>query len=417
MKPKKILIMGVIGNALEFYDFTLYGVFASIIANYYFPGSNETAKLLASLAAFGAGFFTRPFGGMVFGYIGDRYGRKKALSLSILLMGVPTILMGIMPGYETMGLWASGVILVCRLLQGLCTGGEYNGAAIFSIEHLGKKFPGFIGGWIAGSCALGAFFAILLGSLTQRVGMPSWAWRIPFLIGGAISFFGYFIRRNATETPEFLNAQKNTPLKTSLLKVFASNPKSCLTAFGLGGINGALSYTLLSFLTVYLARYLKLPMFQAMQLNLVGMFGFMAGSPLMGYLFDKVGHKRFYQSVALAIFCLALPIFKAISSLSIPLIILGELLLGIATASIAGSGHAYMQTLFPVHDRYRGISFNFSVGMALFGSMTPLIYVKMIEQNHATLLFPGYFLMGVSLLFSLLNALMRPQKTSPVRSY
>ncbi|MES2200221.1 MAG: MFS transporter, partial [Chlamydiota bacterium] len=317
-----------------------------------------------------------------------KYGRKKALSLSILLMGIPTILMGIMPGYETIGLLASGVILVCRLLQGLCTGGEYNGAAIFSIEHLGKKFPGFIGGWIAGSCALGAFFATFLGSLTQRPEMPGWAWRIPFLIGGAISFFGYFIRRNATETPEFLEAQKTPTAKTPLLKVFSSNPKSCLIAFGLGGFNGALSYTLLSFLTVYLSRYLKIPMIQSMQLNLIGMLAFMAGSPLMGYLFDKIGHKRFYQGVSLAIFCLAIPIFKAISSLSTLLIIIGELLLGLATASIAGSGHAFMQSLFPVSDRYRGISFNFSVGMAIFGGMTPIIFVNMIEKNQASLLFP-----------------------------
>lgn len=400
MNEKQILGSSILGNALEFYDFTLYGFFTCIIANCFFPGSSETAKILASLAAFGVGFLTRPFGGMVFGYVGDRYGRKIALSSSILLMGLPTVVIGLMPGYESIGIYASIIIFLCRLLQGLCTGGEYNGAAIFSIEHLGRKSPGFIGGCIAGSCALGAFFASFLGSLSQRPGLPEWSWRIPFLIGGLISLFGYFMRRKLTETPEFerLLVDRRSS-KTSVLDAFISNPKSCFITFALGGFNGALSYTLLSFLTIYLSRYLKIPLGQVLQFNLMGMFGFMLGSPIMGAIFDRVSAKKFYRAVSIAIFVLAIPLFMGIDSLNPILILLGELILGLAAGSIAGSGHAFMQTLFPAKDRYLGISFNFSAGMALFGSMTPIIYVHMFEKYHMSLLFPAYFLMALSLLF------------------
>ncbi len=152
---KKIILSSVLGNALEFYDFTLYGVFTVVLANHYFPGDNSTANLLFSLAAFAVGCLTRPLGAILFGHMGDNLGRKEALSFSILLMGIPTFCIGIAPTYQEVGILASILVFICRLLQGLFTGGEYNGAAIFSIEHLGKKYPGFIGGIITGSCERG----------------------------------------------------------------------------------------------------------------------------------------------------------------------------------------------------------------------------------------------------------------------
>ena len=396
---KKILVASILGNELEFYDFTLYGFFTCIIANRYFPGVSDTARILASLAAFGAGFLTRPFGGMVFGYIGDRYGRKVALSSSVLLMGVPTMIIGLLPGYEKIGLLASVIIFLCRLLQGLCTGGEYNGAAIFSIEHIGKRMPGFIGGCIAGSCAIGAFCASFLGSLSQKPGMPEWSWRVPFLIGGLISLFGYFMRRKLTETPEFMKLLERKRPKASLFSTFVNQPGACVMTVTLGSFNGALSYTLVSFMTIYLSKYLQIPLVKALQFNLVGLIGFMIGSPLLGAIFDRLGAKVFYRGFSFAVFVLAIPAFMAINSLNGGLILLGELFIGIAAGGIAGSGHAFMQSLFPAKDRYLGISFNFSVGMALLGSLTPIIYIQMFEKYQMSLLFPAYFLMAFAALF------------------
>ena len=136
---KKIILSSFLGNALEFYDFTLYGVFTVVLANHYFPGDSSTANLLFSLAAFAVGCLTRPLGAILFGHMGDSLGRKEALSFSILLMGIPTFCIGIAPTYQDIGIAASILVFTCRLLQGLFTGGEYNGAAIFCIEHLGKN--------------------------------------------------------------------------------------------------------------------------------------------------------------------------------------------------------------------------------------------------------------------------------------
>lgn len=407
MSSKKIIFSSILGNALEFYDFTLYGVFAAIIAGQYFPGGDDTAKLLFSLAAFAVGFLTRPLGAIIFGHIGDRLGRKEALSFSVLLMGIPTFVIGVSPGYEQIGLSASIIIFGCRLLQGIFTGGEYNGAAIFSIEHFGNKLPGLVGGFITGSCVIGAFGATFLGAWTQIPGMPGWAWRLPFIFGGLLGIFGYLMRRSVTETPEFAVLESKS--RAPLLRALVSNPMSCLISFIYGSFNGALSYTLFGFLNIYLSRYLHVPMSEAMELNLFGLLAFMVGSPIMGYMLDISGKRRFLFFVAVMIFGLAIPIFQWISSQVYLEMVLGQVLLGLCTAGIAGTGHAVMQTLFPVKERYSGIAFNFSLGMGIFGGITPMIYVQVIERNHASLLFPAYFLMAFAIFFALILPFLKVQ--------
>ncbi len=411
VSPKKIILSSIFGNAMEFYDFTLYGVLAGVLASQYFPGEDDTAKLLFSLAAFAIGFLTRPLGAILFGHIGDTFGRKEALSFSILLMGVPTFIIGISPGYDQIGIWASILVFACRLLQGIFTGGEYNGAAIFSIEHLGKKYPGMVGGLITGSCVIGALAATFFGAWTQHSSMPSWAWRIPFIFGGVIGVFGYFMRRNMDETPEFASIQ-SAP-KTPLFKALISHIRASLSAFAFGSFNGALSYTLFGFLNLYLSRYLHIPLAEAMQLNLIGLLAFMLGSPGMGYLMDIIGKRTFLVIAVLSIFSLSVPVFMLFNSGSLPALILGQILLGLCVASIAGTGHSVMQSLFPIADRYRGIAFNFSLGMGIFGGITPMIYVQAIERNQASILFPSYFLMGLAALFGLalipLGLFRRPQ--------
>jgi MFS family permease len=181
--------------------------------------------------------------------------------------------------------------------------------------------------------------------------------------------------------------------------VLLSNPRASSISFLFGSFNGTLTYTLFGFLNIYLSRYLKIPMADAMQLNLFGLFAFMLGSPLMGYLFDLVGRRLFLAGTILSILCLAIPIFWFFSANSFGLMIAGQILLGFCVASIAGTGHAAMQTLFPVGDRYRGISFNFSLGMGIFGGITPIIYVDMIDRHQASLFFPAYFLMACTALF------------------
>lgn len=403
MVQRKLLFACTLGNALEFFDFTLYGVFASLIARIYFPDVDPTASLLKSLGAFAVGFLARPFGGLFFGYIGDKFGRKRALSLSILLMGVPTFTIAFLPGYETLGVTASIIVVLCRICQGLCTGGEYNGAAIFALEHFGKK-PGYIGGYITASCVIGALLATSLASFVQRPDMPEWAWRMPFFLGGFISILGYYVRRNLSETPEFLKfVSSRKTQKVPILESLRLHKKECFMTFAIGSLNGTLSYTLFGFLNIYLSKYFGIPLEQALQLNILGLLTFMVGCPILGAAYDRFGGRIFLRLAAFGITLGIVPVFMCLSESAYSLIICGQIGLGLFTASIAGTSHAAMQSLFPINERYSAISFFFSIGMGIFGGLAPMLYVKGIDDYHFSMMFPAYFLMGLSVVFLLVT--------------
>jgi MHS family proline/betaine transporter-like MFS transporter len=413
---KRILVAGVFGNALEFYDFTLYGVFAPIIASLFFPSGSMFISLLASWGAFAAGFIMRPFGASIFGYIGDRFGRQVALTYSILLMGLPTFIIALLPSYESIGIIAPVILILCRLLQGLCTGGEYNGAAIFSLEHLKSKYPGMAGGFITGSCVLGALVATGLSSLIVSSGdiLPDYAWRIPFLLGAAGSFIGYWIRRHTSESPAFLSEQaqkpKNSENKTAmppLLDAVKNYPASFLISAMCGGINGAMSYTLFGFLNLYLSRYVGIPISQAIQLNLIGLVCFMVSAPLMGYVYDRTQQHTYFYKAAGGVIVGASFVFFGMQTGNILMIALCQVVLGTLVGAIGGPQHAYLLNVFPVRSRYSGVSFSFCLGMAVLGGPTPMLLTYLVE-TYQSLLMPAFYLGLCSILFIVVLKVCQP---------
>ncbi|MBS0272563.1 MAG: MFS transporter [Proteobacteria bacterium] len=395
----KLLPATVMGNALEFFDFTIYAIFAATIGKIFFPLENPTASLIASWGAFSVGFVMRPLGALVFGYIGDKYGRKLSLSTTVLLTGLPTLAIGLLPGYDQIGMLAPLILILCRLLQGLCTGGEYNGAAIFALEHVGKVKPGMIGGIITSSCVIGAFLATFSGFLISHYG-TDWMWRLPFILGAFISFIGFIIRFYMNETPEFA-ALKASPLKKhpSLKNLYATYPISSFFSFLVGSLNGALSYTLFGFLNVYLSKYLGIETAVALTYNLFGLSFFMIFSPLAGYFLDRVGGEKAMSLAGFSVFAGAFPVFFLLQTLSPTLILLGQALLGILVAGIAGAGHGFMQKLFPTQARYRGVSINFCLGMAFCGGTAPMLMTYLIESCHTSLYTPAIYLMILAALF------------------
>lgn len=395
----KLLPATVMGNALEFFDFTIYAIFAATIGKIFFPLENATASLLASWATFAVGFLMRPLGALVFGYIGDKYGRKLSLSTTVLLTGLPTLTIGLCPGYTEIGMFAPFILILCRLLQGLCTGGEYNGAAIFALEHVGKVKPGTVGGIITSSCVIGAFLATFSGFLISHYG-SEWMWRIPFIFGAFISFLGFIIRYYMNETPEF-TALKGSPIKKhlSLIALYTSYPVSSFLSFLAGSLNGALSYTLFGFLNVYLSKYLGVEASVAFKYSLLGLSFFMLFCPIAGYFLDQVGGAKAMRMAGLMVFMGALPVFSLLQTLNPLLILMGQALLGILVAGIAGAGHGFMQKLFPTQARYRGVSINFCLGMALCGGTAPMLMTYLIESCHASLYTPAYYLMVLAAIF------------------
>lgn len=245
----KMIGTSALGNALEFYDFVICGVFIAKISEVFFPNASPTIALFASIFAFSAAFFTRPLGAYVFGLVGDTFGRKIALTYSVMLMGFPTLIISLLPGYNNIGIAAPIILVLCRMVQGLSTGGEYNGAAIFAIEHGQSKQMGLISGIIAGSCMVGAVFASLAGSLMLRPDMPDF-------IGALVSFMGFVLRKNAKETDAFLHIAEKKKQQKSPMKVFKKHKAAFLMNIGVGIFKGSLTYTVFGFMNVYMTKFL-----------------------------------------------------------------------------------------------------------------------------------------------------------------
>ncbi len=395
----RVITASVIGNALEFYNLTLYAALTSIFAALYFPSENHSISLLASLATFGIAFLVRPLGAIIFGHIGDKIGRKQALSLSIIIMGIPTVAITFLPVYSQIGLWAPVLLIACRFVQGLCAGGEFNGATIFAIEHLGGKKPGLIGGTIVGSCLLGSLTASLVVSLLTSSFLPSWAWRIAFLIGGVFSLCGLYLRKKIDESPVFKELKKQDKLIISPLKTALSvHWRSCLIICAIAAFDGSLTYTLVTFLNVYHVNYVGFSLSDATFYGFFGMLSCMISCPIFGYYADKFGARETLVVGSLIILGLAIPTFMALSAETWFAILGGYVLLGSLVAAIIGVQPLFSQELFPPQDRYTGISFSYSMGVGIFGGLTPALLTFFMNHYDSPLI-PSLYLMALSIIF------------------
>ena len=398
MKSKnRIILASVLGNALELYDFSLYGIFAPLFATLFFPAYNSTTALLASLMTFAVGFFMRPLGGILFGHLGDRFGRKNALSLSITLMALPTLIIGFLPTYDQIGLLAPFILLLCRLLQGLCAGGEYNGASIFIIEHLGKSRSGLAGSLISASGAIGSLIAMMLGATLLHSSLPSWSWRIPFLLGAFLAFIGFYMRKRLQESPEFseLLSKKSTQHSSTdipLLMAFRNYPLSIFRAFAVGAFANVLANTLVVYLNVYLTKVVGISIAHSMFFNSVGLFVVIFMIPFMGWLSDKVGQSILMRIGSILVMSSIYPLFLLLNSGINTKIIAVQISLAILMSLFLGPSNAFMNRLFPASTRYSGIAFGYCSGMAVMGGTMPAISTYLIAIT-GDIMAPAYYLM------------------------
>ena len=403
---RRILVSSVVGNALEFYDFTLCGVFVAVLGSTFFPLQNEEWAYIFGFSAFAAAFLTRPLGAFVFGYIGDRYGRKVALTWSVTLMGIPTFIISILPSYEMIGIFAPIVLIMCRLLQGLCTGGEYNGAAIFALEHLKTK-PGMVSGMIAGSCAVGALVAMLMGYVTIGSEL-TWAWRIPFALGALISFLGFLIRRRTTETADFLKSSIGNIKVSPIKKVWHEDRKSLALSTAYGFINGVLSYTLFAFLAVYIKQYVGYTTSQGIFYSLFGLLAFMSLCPVFGGYADQISPVNALKLSGRLGIILPFICFWLLQTQNGITIVIGQLLLGTLTASYVGPSHYFMQTLFPTSNRYTGAALGFTIGIAISGSSTPFVLTYLLDITH-NLYIPAIYIVIHSVIWLIILEYLSPK--------
>jgi MFS transporter, MHS family, proline/betaine transporter len=388
----RVIVAASLGNALEWFDFLVYGYFAVTISKVFFPSGNETASLLLTLGTFSVSFLVRPLGAILIGAYTDRAGRKAGLTLSILLMVVGTTMTALMPGYATIGLAAPILILVARLLQGFSVGGEFGSAVTFLAEQTASR-KGFVASWqwastgITGLLASG--FGIALTSILSPEQLVDWGWRVPFLFGILVGPVGLYIRRRLDETPEYVEIE---PTRTPVRDVLREHPIECLLAMGAAVISNSSAYIIL-YIPTYAMNELHLPQVTGFTATLVGAAILGIASPFAGHLSDKFGRSGILTAMAWLFLLTTYPVFYlmvAYPSLATAIFAAGWL--SLVKAGYSGVLPSQLAELFPTPVRAIGVSLSFAVAVTIFGGFTPFVATWLIAMTGNSLS-PSFYIM------------------------
>lgn len=417
LSHRKIILFSSLGAGFEFFDFTIFALFASYISANFFPQDNQVLALINTFAIFALGYLARPLGGIILGHIGDRYGRKYAFSYAILIMAIATLLMGCLPGYATLGISAPLFLIALRLIQGLSVGGEVPGATVFIMEYFAHQRPAFMVSFIFMSMTLSNALASLIGYTLNyffdHEQMLSWGWRIPFILGSIGGLFAYILRRRCLETPIFLQLLKEQRIcKVPFFELWKQSPSLLLVGFCLSVFIATL-VSLLLFLPAYLQTVLHLSAATAYFFSTVNFIVLGLLVPVFGYLADRVSHKTLIIAGSILTIIVGALCFQYV--IVIPILPIWCLGIAIAVTGAITNGCYAIATaeLFPPYIRYSGMAFCFNAAFALFGGTAPLVFTSMIEITGVSIA-PYYYLV-VCALITLLAALFLHGKKRKVQ--
>jgi MFS transporter, MHS family, proline/betaine transporter len=397
MKIAREAFAAITGTLLQWYDFSLFGFLAPIIAKTYFGIHNTWIALLSTFAVFAVGYLMAPIGAIFFGVLGDKRGRKTALTWSVMLMTVPTFLIALLPGYRTIGLWAPVLLILCRLMQGFVASAEFAGSAIFMVEHAPAHRRCFYSSLTSSSYSIGMMLGALACSWLTVSSLPSWSWRIAFVLSGFGALMVVFLRRSVRETPLFANAKKSSAHALKhVVMALTKNPRAVFCTLGIACFAGVLSFGVYVYGATYLHVYVHMPLARAIRYITYALLVDIVVEPFVAMLADRVG-KRLVMCVGAGMMLIALPFLVQGFSSANPHIILTSLLCTSLLIAISMSpSNALMSLMFPTRARYSGFGFSFNIGMSLFGGTTPLILTALLAGGHSSLPMLLYF-MGATL--------------------
>jgi len=381
---RQILGASFIGTAIEWYDFFLYGTAASLVfGQLFFPGSDPLISTLSALGTFAVGFVIRPLGGIIFGHFGDRLGRKTILVLTLNMMGLATFLIGLLPTYETIGIWAPILLVLLRIVQGLGVGGEWGGAALMAVENSPEDRRGYYGSWPQMGVPAGLllstaiFFAV---SLLPNEQFLAWGWRIPFLLSIILVGVGLFVRLRIAESPAFSEIQEShTEAQMPVVDVFRSYPKNLFVAIGARVASDGGFYVFSVFVLDYATRTLGLPRPTILLGIAIASAIEIFTIPLFAVISDRTGRRPIYLIGTALLLILAYPYFLLIGTGSTVLVILASVLaLSIAHATMYGPMSAFFAELFSARVRYSGSSMGYQLSAIIGGGAGPLIATYLV---------------------------------------
>ncbi|MFC8760837.1 glycine betaine/L-proline transporter ProP [Streptomyces sp. NPDC057193] len=426
---KRAVRAASLGNAMEWFDFGIYAYLAVTLGHVFFPSGNDTVQLLSSFATFAVAFLIRPLGGMVFGPMGDRLGRKKVLALTMILMAVGTFAIGLIPSYASIGFWAPVLLILFRMLQGFSTGGEYGGASTFIAEYAPDRRRGYFGSFLEfGTLAGYVGAAGLVTALTTWLGsdtMEAWGWRVPFLVAGPLGLVGLYLRLRLDETPAFQKLESDVTnvfdaadpveatTKGDLAKIFRQQWPALILCVALVGAYNITDYMVLSYMPTYLSDELGYSETHGLLILLLVMVLLMLIITQVGRLNDRFGRKPVLMAGMLGFLFLSLPAFLLIGQGGVPAITAGMLMLGLSLVCMLGTMSAALPALFPTDVRYGSLSVGYNVSTSLFGGTTPLVITALIGWTGSNLM-PAYYAMGAALVGVIAVACMKETAQQPL---
>ncbi|GAA4514241.1 MULTISPECIES: MFS transporter, partial [Nonomuraea] len=402
-QSRRVILASLIGTSLEWYDFFLYTTAATLVfGKLFFPTFDPLNATLLALTTNAVAFVARPLGGIVFGHFGDRTGRKTVLVVTLLVMGVSTFLIGVLPGYDTLGVLAPVLLATLRFVQGLGLGGEWGGAVIMSLEHGDPRRRGFNASWPqvgvpAGYVLATGLLAILSFTLPDAAFM-SWGWRVPFLLSGLLVLVGLWVRLKITESPLFAEVeQKGAKARMPLLEVLRTHPRALLSAFTARiGVDVAF-YTFTAYILVYLTGPLGLDRQVGLNAVLIASALQLGLIPLFGSLSDRYGRRPVYFAGVVGAAVWVFAFFPLLETRSTFLIIVAAVVALVTHAAMYGPQAAFIAELFSTRLRYSGASMGYQVAGIAGGALAPVIAIKLVDTFGTTLAVSVYVVIALAI--------------------
>jgi len=410
---RKVIVASLIGTSLEWYDFFIYGTAAALVFNkIFFPTFEPLVGTLLAFTTYAVGFVARPLGGLIFGHYGDRIGRKNVLVVTLLLMGIATFAIGLMPTYASIGVWAPILLVVLRFVQGLGLGGEWGGAVLMTLESGASHRRGLNASWPQVGVPLGLLLAngvlSLMGVLTNESAFLSWGWRVPFLLSGLLVLVGLWIRMTIAESPLFREVEEShTKAGAPILEVLRRYPKQVLLAVGARvGVDVAF-YTFVLFVTTYVATYLKLPRNYALNAVLIAAAIQVVLIPFFGSLSDRFARRPVYLAGAIGAAVWVFVFFALLDTGQFWLIVLATVVALVLHAAMYGPQAAFISEMFPTKVRYTGASMGYQLAGIIGGALAPIISVALLDRFHTSVAVSLYAV--AMLLITIVCVLLAPE--------
>lgn len=414
---RKVVVASVLGNAFEWFDFAIYGLFAVTIAKLFFPADSESASLLLTLATFGVSFAVRPIGGVLLGLYGDRVGRKKALSLTIALMAVGTGMIGLLPTHAAIGIAAPVLMVLARLIQGFSAGGEFSGATTMLVEFAPVNRRGYFGSFQMCSQALafslGALAAYVLTANLSPQDLEAWGWRVPFLLGILIGPVGWLIRSRVDESPEFLAytqslKRSDTPAgKTPLRTLVRDYPRAGLASICVAVVGTVSAYVFVFFLPIFAKKQLGLSTSDVNLSTCLATVVIVLCCPFAGYLSDRLGRRAVMLPAIAAYGLAAYPLFQGlVAAPSFHTLLAAQVGVSLFMSFFWGPTPIVLTEVFPVSVRSTGAAVTYNIAVLVFGGLAPFVNTWLVRVTGSNLA-PIYYV-EVSVLIGLIGVLLLP---------